>query len=142
MANQISTNPSLAWFIVQIDALRDKIRIANFCDVDFLHNANTLLTEIARIDVDIYIPTYQYVDTCANVQMLIQVKKQAERIVFLVRRVALEIAMQANDNRAVKEIIVSLKSLSISLSQINKELKSDYYLPLFSFTQYSTEETR
>lgn len=142
MFKQNSINHALAWFIVQINGLRDQIPTANFSDVDFLHNANILMSEITSIDIDIYVSSYQNGDNYAVAKMLGHVKKEAQRIRHLLRRVALEITVQPNDKRLLNHILVSLQSLSISLLQLNKELESDYYLSLFSYSQSNAEEIK
>ena len=142
MSNQNTTNHALAWFIVQINDLRNQVLTANFSDTDFLRSSNILMSDIINIDIDIYLPPYQNVENYAVTQMLNHVKKEAQSIGNLLRRAALEITAQPNDKRLLNKILVSLQSLNISLSQLNKELKSDYYLPLFSYSQSAAEEIK
>jgi len=137
-----STNHALSWFIVQINGLREQIPTANFSDVEFLRQANALMSEITQIDADVYLLPYENVDRYAIDQILERAKKETLKIRRLIRRAALEITAQPKDLNLLNHISISLQSLSISLSQLNKELKLDYYLPLFSYSSSDDKETQ
>jgi hypothetical protein len=139
MLGQNSSNHALTWFIAQIRALQDQIPIASFSDVDFLRKVNTLMDEIADVDIDIYFPSYQNIDNFAVFQMFEYTKNEAQRIRFLLRRIALETTLRPEDDNLLKKLLISLHCLNISLLQLNNELNSDYYLPLFSYFQTNAE---
>lgn len=132
MNNQFSSYHSMSWFIAQINVLRDQVPTTNFSDVGFLRKANALMSEIMQIDVDVYLLPYETIDRHTVDQLLEHAKKETQKIRLLIRRVALDVAGQSKNAGLLDHISVSLQSLSIFLAELNKELKSDYYLPLFS----------
>ena len=140
MFNQNPTNHALPWFIVQINGLREQVLTVNFSDVEFLRKVNFLLGEILQIDAGVYLPTYQTIDLNAATQILDQIKKETINVRLLIRRVALETTMQPKERNLVDHISILLQSISISFSQLDKELKSEYYLPLFTYSSSDGEE--
>ena len=95
MLRQNSPNHSLSWFISQIEGLQNQIPTVNFSDVDFLRKANFLMNEVTQIDISYYFPSYQNVDNYSASQMMQHIKKEAERIRNLLRRIAVCAATSA-----------------------------------------------